>query len=101
MKRARERHVGLTISETVDRVGRYMLTSSAAISRLESLDDPPTGRRARALAAALVYIYGLDPRPFGVGRDDLPPAIYADLVAAGPSSAWVTADELRRPLVAA
>lgn len=103
LKRVREKHLDWTIAEVIERLERYMVTSSGAISRLEALDECPADRRRRALAAALVYVYGLDPRPFGVGRDDLPPAIYAGLnkQSRKPKFAWTTADELRRDLVAA
>jgi hypothetical protein len=103
MTRAREDVAGLKhLQDAVDRLAPYMLSSTAAVCRLEQLVEPPPDRRRRALAAALVFLYGLDPRPFGVGRDDLPPAIYAQIVAdSGPSFAWTTADELRQTPVAA
>jgi hypothetical protein len=94
MIRAREDIAGLKMADAAKRVSRYMLTSVGTISRLEQLPETPAVASRRALAAALLFIYGLDPQPFGVGRDDLPPAIYAEL-ARRPSSACLTVDELR------
>jgi hypothetical protein len=81
MLRAREDVAGLRLQDAVDRLERCMFTSTGSISRLESMPEPPSDRRRRALAAALLFVYGLDPRPFKVGADDLPPAVYAELAS--------------------
>lgn len=101
MRRAREDHADLTLPEAAVKVSRYQLTTGSTLARLEQLDEAPTNRQRRVLATIALILYGIDPEPFGLGRRDLPPAIYAQLTKSKPKFAWTTADELRRDLAAA
>jgi hypothetical protein len=101
LRRAREDFAGLKLPEAAEAVSRYQLTTGSTLARLEYLDGPPTNRQRRVLATLALVIYGIDPEPFGLGRRDLPPAIYAQLKRARPSFAWFTADELRRSALVA
>jgi hypothetical protein len=101
MKRARESYANLTMEEAASRISRYMLTSAGALSRMEASPDEPTSQRRRQLATIALVLYGIDPAPFGLGREDLPPAIYAQLRRRRPRFACLTVDELRPWLVTA
>lgn len=65
----------MTLEDAVAAIGRYMLTSTATIARLENLPDEPSGGTRRALACVAAISYGLDPAQFGVGLGDVPAAI--------------------------
>jgi hypothetical protein len=102
LRRAREDVGGYTnVDRAAEKVSRYQLTTGSTLARLEKLDEPPTNRQRRVLATIALIIYGIDPEPFGLGRDDLPPAIYAQLRKSRPKFEWITADELRPTRAAA
>lgn len=105
LTRAREDVAGLLMEPAVAKIGRYMDTSTGTLSRLEGLAEVPDVRSRRQLACIALVIYGIDPGLFGLGRDDLPPAIYAALKRdgriRGPKFAWFTADDLRPSRAAA
>lgn len=79
----------MTLDEAVAAVGRYMLTSTASISRMEDSLGEPTDPRRRALAYLCALVYKLEPEQFGMTLEDLPAALAAAVSrerAAQPSS---------------
>lgn len=74
--RAREDIARLRLADAAELASTYMLTSTAAISRLESRHDMPTGSRSqsqRQRAYILCVAYGVDPAELGLSPEDLPP----------------------------
>lgn len=98
MKRARECHAHLTGDQAVAEIGRYFLTSAGSISRLEKSPDVPKSRSQRQLACVALVVYGIDPEPFGLGRIDLPPAIYAQLKRRRPSFGLLVGNRRNAPV---
>jgi hypothetical protein len=91
LKRARWDLNHYTINEAVTLAGHYMMTSDAAVSRLESLDDVPHGprsRRNRQLACVLCHAYRVDPAEFGLSDDDLPPSVAVSARSGTSSTIW-------------
>lgn len=87
LKRARERHAGISQVTAVERIGQFMLTSTGTLSRLEELDRVPIVASQRALACIATVLYGIDPATFGVSSADLPPLVARQLAA------WVHGDD--------
>lgn len=74
--RAREDMAGLRLQDAADLASRWMLTSTAAISRLEARTEAPGGGRQqsqRQRAYILCLAYEVDPAELDLGPDDLPP----------------------------
>lgn len=76
IKRGRE-FAGMTLDDAVAAVGRFMLTSTASISRMEDAVEVPKDPRRRALAYLAAVSYELEPDQFGVRAEDLPAALAA------------------------
>lgn len=78
LKRARWDLNRFTLDDAVRLVGQFMLTSGGSISRLEDLDEMPSGGRSasrRQLAYILCLCCQVDPAEFGLSSDDLPPGL--------------------------
>lgn len=76
--RAREDVAKLSLDQAVALAAEYVLTSTATISRLESLAEVPTGARARhrrQVAYVLCRAYRVDPAEFDLDPDDCPPGL--------------------------
>jgi len=87
LARVRETVAHLTLEQATSLAGRFILTTKSAISRLEQLDDVPTGPRSaskRARAIVLCKVYEVDPAEFGLSDDDLPPGIHIPPRTPGP-----------------
>lgn len=95
---------GISGEEAAERAGQYMRTTKQTVHRLEALDEEPTGQRQRSrrqLAYVLcAHVYHVDPAEFGLGDDDVPPALRATEVAVT-STKWDGAIESRRLRLAA
>ena len=90
MGRAREM-AGLTQEEAAERVSLVVLSSGAAISRLEKMETvPPRAGKTRGVrrrAWCLVTLYGFDPAEFDLDPDDAP-GVASDLGIT--ESGWIT-----------
>lgn len=78
LARVRDDVAGLTLAEAAEHAARYMATTDATISRLESLSSEPIGPRQqsrRQLAYVLCLLYGVDPAEFGLRQADVPEAV--------------------------
>lgn len=88
LERARTDVARLSLADAASIAGRLMLTSDATISRLEGLDQAPSGPRSgsrRQLAFVLCLAYQVDPAEFGLTIDDLPPGLQAAVLADAPA----------------
>jgi hypothetical protein len=78
LERVRHDVAHYSLDEAATLAGNYMLTTASTISRLESVDEEPTGNRQRSrrnLAYVLCMAYNVDPAEFGLGPSDLPPGV--------------------------
>jgi hypothetical protein len=58
-----------------ERLGDFMETSGATVSRLEALTEPPKSLKRRRLAWALCVSYGVDPGFLDLTDEDRPPLV--------------------------
>ena len=79
LRRARELH-GFTQEHAAGRLGDFMETTGATISRLESLDVAPDTPKRRRLAWALCVSYGVDPVDLGLTNEDRPPMVVVSAI---------------------
>lgn len=101
IKRGRE-FASMTLDEAVAAVARYMLTSTASISRMEDSLAEPKDPRRRALAYLCALVYKLEPGQFGVTLEDLPAALAVAVRAErGPTGGSPIRERAAQPSISA
>ncbi|HSS09405.1 MAG TPA: hypothetical protein VLL25_05945 [Acidimicrobiales bacterium] len=72
MRRAREDVARLRLDQATERMARFLIVSTATISRLESLAEIPTDPRQLRTAFVACLVYGVDPAEMGLSPKGLP-----------------------------